>query len=81
LPQAGSICDETPRCVEPVHGLAPDIAGQNIANLIGQIWSGAMMLEHLRYKQAGDAVVTAIETVLRDGPAHAALLHQNQAAV
>ncbi len=59
---------EYPSMFEPVHGSAPDIAGQNIANPIGQIWSGAMMLEHLGHKDAGDAVVRAIETVLRDGP-------------
>ena len=59
---------EYPSMFEPVHGSAPDISGQNIANPIGQIWSGAMMLEHLGHKDAGDAVVRAIETVLRDGP-------------
>ncbi len=59
---------EYPSMFEPVHGSAPDIAGQNIANPIGQIWSGAMMLEHLGHKDAGDAVVRAIETVLREGP-------------
>ena len=59
---------EYPSMFEPVHGSAPDIAGRNIANPIGQIWSGAMMLEHLGYKDAGDAVVRAIETVLREGP-------------
>ncbi len=59
---------EYPSMFEPVHGSAPDIAGRNIANPIGQIWSGAMMLEHLGHKDAGDAVVRAIETVLRDGP-------------
>jgi tartrate dehydrogenase/decarboxylase/D-malate dehydrogenase len=53
---------------EPVHGSAPDIAGRNIANPIGQIWSGAMMLEHLGHKQAGDSIVRAIETVLVEGP-------------
>ena len=36
-----------PSLFEPVHGSAPDIAGKGIANPIGQIWSGAMMLEHL----------------------------------
>ena len=46
---------------EPVHGSAPDIAGKGIANPIGQIWSGAMMLEHLGHKDAADAVVEAIE--------------------
>ena len=59
---------EFPSCFEPVHGSAPDIFGKNIANPIGQIWSGAMMLEHLGYKLAGDAIVRAIETVLVDGP-------------
>src|SRR5207244_12915671 len=57
-----------PSMFEPVHGSAPDIAGQGIANPVGQIWSGAMMLEHLGYRQAGDAVVRAIETVVREGP-------------
>jgi len=53
-----------PSLFEPVHGSAPDIAGQGIANPIGQIWSGAMMLEFLGYKQAHDAILTAIEKVL-----------------
>jgi tartrate dehydrogenase/decarboxylase/D-malate dehydrogenase len=51
---------------EPVHGSAPDIAGQGIANPIGQIWSGAMMLEHLGEKEAAGAIVTAIEKVLTE---------------
>ncbi|GEN23499.1 tartrate dehydrogenase [Halomonas cupida] len=55
---------EYPSLFEPVHGSAPDIAGQGIANPIGQIWCGAMMLEHLGEQQAADAVVGAIETVL-----------------
>jgi tartrate dehydrogenase/decarboxylase/D-malate dehydrogenase len=59
---------EFPSCFEPVHGSAPDIYGKKIANPIGQIWSGAMMLEHLGQKAAGDAIVKAIETVLTDGP-------------
>ena len=59
---------EYPSMFEPVHGSAPDIAGQGIANPVGQIWSGAMMLEHLGHKQAADAVVRAIETVIREGP-------------
>jgi tartrate dehydrogenase/decarboxylase/D-malate dehydrogenase len=59
---------EYPSMFEPVHGSAPDIAGQGIANPVGQIWSGAMMLEHLGHKQAGEAVVRAIETVIREGP-------------
>jgi len=59
---------EFPSCFEPVHGSAPDIFGQGIANPIGQIWSAAMMLEHLGYKGAGDAIVKAIEKVLVEGP-------------
>ncbi len=53
-----------PSLFEPVHGSAPDIAGRNIANPIGQIWCGAMMLEFLGYRQAHDAVLSAIEKVL-----------------
>lgn len=48
-------------------GSAPDIAGKGIANPIGQIWSGAMMLEHLGHQAAADAIVHAIEAVLEDG--------------
>ncbi|WP_129141402.1 tartrate dehydrogenase [Modicisalibacter coralii] len=62
-----------PSLFEPVHGSAPDIAGQGIANPIGQIWSGAMMLDHLGHEDAGKAIVDAIETVLRDGPDRAPL--------
>jgi tartrate dehydrogenase/decarboxylase / D-malate dehydrogenase len=57
-----------PSLFEPVHGSAPDIAGRNIANPVGQIWSGAMMLEHLGQRDAAAAVVRAIEAVLTDGP-------------
>jgi tartrate dehydrogenase/decarboxylase / D-malate dehydrogenase len=57
-----------PSLFEPVHGSAPDIYGKGIANPIGQIWSGAMMLEHLGHPQAARAVMRAIETVLADGP-------------
>jgi tartrate dehydrogenase/decarboxylase/D-malate dehydrogenase len=53
-----------PSLFEPVHGSAPDIAGRNIANPIGQIWCGAMMLEFLGHKEAHDAVLRAIEQVL-----------------
>jgi tartrate dehydrogenase/decarboxylase/D-malate dehydrogenase len=59
---------EYPSCFEPVHGSAPDIFGKGIANPIGQIWSGAMMLEHLGQKQAADAIVASIERVLKEGP-------------
>ena len=56
-----------PSMFEPVHGSAPDIAGRWICNPIGQIWSGAMMLEHLGETAAADAIVAAIETLLREG--------------
>jgi tartrate dehydrogenase/decarboxylase/D-malate dehydrogenase len=59
---------EYPSCFEPVHGSAPDIFGKNIANPIGQIWSGAMMLDHLGHADASNAIVKAIETELVDGP-------------
>jgi len=55
-----------PSLFEPVHGSAPDIAGRGIANPIGQIWSGALMLDFLGHKAASDAVVAAIERVLAD---------------
>jgi tartrate dehydrogenase/decarboxylase/D-malate dehydrogenase len=51
---------------EPVHGSAPDIAGMGIANPIGQVWAGAMMLEHLGHKDASDAMVKAISDTLKD---------------
>jgi tartrate dehydrogenase/decarboxylase/D-malate dehydrogenase len=56
-----------PSLFEPVHGSAPDIYGRMIANPIGQIWSGAMMLEHLGEPAAGAAIVKAIEHVLESG--------------
>ena len=56
-----------PSMFEPVHGSAPDIAGKGIANPIGQIWSGAMMLDHLGQAAAAAAVMGAIEAVLADG--------------
>src|SRR6266404_484378 len=55
---------EFPSMFEPVHGSAPDIAGKGIANPIGQIWSGAMMLRHLGASEAADAVEKAITEVL-----------------
>ncbi|MFC3076005.1 tartrate dehydrogenase [Shinella pollutisoli] len=55
-----------PSLFEPVHGSAPDIAGKGIANPVGQIWAGAMMLEHLGHAEAADAIVAAIETVTAD---------------
>jgi len=56
-----------PSMFEPVHGSAPDIAGKGIANPIGQIWAGAMMLDHLGHGEAGQAVVAAIERVVAEG--------------
>ncbi|RRJ83050.1 tartrate dehydrogenase [Aestuariirhabdus litorea] len=63
----------TPSLFEPVHGSAPDIFGQGIANPIATIWSGAMMLDFLgngepRYRQAHDAILSAIEASLLAGP-------------
>lgn len=55
-----------PSMFEPVHGSAPDIAGQGIANPIGQIWSAAMMLDHLGEAEAASSVMSAIEAVLTE---------------
>ena len=57
-----------PSLFEPVHGSAPDIAGKGIANPIGQIWSAAMMLDFLGYKEAHDTILNAIEACLDQGP-------------
>ena len=59
---------EYPSMFEPVHGSAPDIYGKGIANPIGQIWAGAMMLDHLGCPEAGASVMAAIEKVLATGP-------------
>ena len=58
---------EFPSMFEPVHGSAPDIAGKGVANPIGQIWSGAMMLRHFGETDAADAIERAIESVLGGG--------------
>ena len=55
-----------PSLFEPVHGSAPDIAGQGIANPVGQIWAGAMMLDHLGQAEAAAQIVAAIERVLAE---------------
>ncbi len=57
-----------PSLFEPVHGSAPDIYGRNIANPVAMIWSAALMLQFLGETEAHDAVLAAIETVLREGP-------------
>jgi tartrate dehydrogenase/decarboxylase/D-malate dehydrogenase len=59
---------EFPSMFEPVHGSAPDIAGKGVANPIGQIWSGAMMLEHLGHPAAAASILRAIEQVIKSGP-------------
>ncbi len=53
-----------PSLFEPVHGSAPDIAGKGIANPVGQIWAGAMMLQYLGFQEASEHIVRAIEEVL-----------------
>jgi tartrate dehydrogenase/decarboxylase/D-malate dehydrogenase len=53
---------------EPIHGSAPDIAGQGIANPLGTLWSGALMLEHLGEETAAKKILMAIIDVLNDGP-------------
>ncbi len=55
-----------PSLFEPVHGSAPDIAGKGIANPIGQIWAGAMMLDHLGEKEASERIILSIEKSLLD---------------
>jgi tartrate dehydrogenase/decarboxylase/D-malate dehydrogenase len=58
-----------PSMFEPIHGSAPDIAGKGIANPIGAIWAGALMLDHLGARAGHDAIVAAIERVMGgDGP-------------
>ena len=57
-----------PSLFEPVHGSAPDIYGQQIANPIGMVWSAALMLDFLGERAAHDAVLAAIERTLVDGP-------------
>lgn len=57
---------EFPSMFEPVHGSAPDIAGQGIANPLGTIWAGAMMMQHLGYSAMHDLILSAIENVLKD---------------
>ncbi len=69
LGSSGNINPEKtyPSMFEPIHGSAPDIAGKAIANPIGAIWSGALMLEHLGEADAADAIVSAIEKTIAGG--------------
>jgi tartrate dehydrogenase/decarboxylase / D-malate dehydrogenase len=59
---------QVPAVFEPVHGSAPDIAGQGVANPVGAIWSTSLMLEHLGEGEAAARLMAALETVCRDGP-------------
>jgi tartrate dehydrogenase/decarboxylase/D-malate dehydrogenase len=56
-----------PSMFEPIHGSAPDIAGKGIANPIGAIWAGALMLEHLGHRDLHERVLSAIERVVANG--------------
>jgi tartrate dehydrogenase/decarboxylase/D-malate dehydrogenase len=56
-----------PSMFEPIHGSAPDIAGKGIANPIGAIWAGALMLDHLGRRDLHDRIVGAIERVVASG--------------
>jgi len=69
LGSSGNINPERtyPSMFEPIHGSAPDIAGQGIANPIGAIWSGAIMLEHLGRQQAAECIVRSIEATVKQG--------------
>ncbi|WP_298532826.1 tartrate dehydrogenase [uncultured Algibacter sp.] len=58
---------EFPSMFEPIHGSAPDIAGENIANPYGQIWSAAIMLEHLGEKEAADSIMAAVDKSTSEG--------------
>ncbi|NJN28051.1 MAG: tartrate dehydrogenase [Cyclobacteriaceae bacterium] len=58
-----------PSMFEPVHGSAPDIAGKGVANPIAAIWSAALMLEHLGYREANDLILAAVQQVIADGDA------------
>ncbi|MCY0878946.1 MAG: tartrate dehydrogenase [Firmicutes bacterium] len=56
-----------PSMFEPVHGSAPDIAGQGIANPVGQLWTASLMLDHLGFLEEGSWILKAIEATLEDG--------------
>lgn len=56
-----------PSMFEPVHGSAPDIAGQGIANPVAQLWTAKLMLDHLGYPDEGQWILDAIERTLADG--------------
>src|SRR4026207_1316958 len=56
-----------PPMFEPIHGSAPDIAGKGIANPIGAVWAGAMMLDHLGHRDVHDRILGAVERVVASG--------------
>lgn len=56
-----------PSMFEPIHGSAPDIAGKGIANPIGAIWAGAMMLDHLGHRDLHDRIIAAVERIVASG--------------
>jgi len=56
-----------PSMFEPIHGSAPDIAGKGIANPIGAIWAGAMMMDHLGHRDVHDRIIGAVERVIASG--------------
>jgi tartrate dehydrogenase/decarboxylase/D-malate dehydrogenase len=64
---SASVGDDRVAVFEPVHGSAPDIAGQGIANPLGAIWSASLMLDHLGETDGARRLMEAIETVCRDG--------------
>jgi tartrate dehydrogenase/decarboxylase/D-malate dehydrogenase len=57
-----------PGLFEPVHGSAPDIAGQGVGNPVGAIWSATLMLEHVGEPEGARVLMTALEEVCRTGP-------------
>jgi tartrate dehydrogenase/decarboxylase/D-malate dehydrogenase len=58
---------EYPSLFEPIHGSAPDIAGEGVANPAGAIWAGALLLEHVGYDKVGQRVLSALEETLAAG--------------
>ena len=56
-----------PSLFEPIHGSAPHIAGEGVANPAGAIWAGAMMLDHAGFPDAGARILAALEVTLASG--------------
>src|SRR5438093_6525548 len=67
MPPSASLGGGTLGMYEPIHESAPDIAGKGIANPIGAIWAGALMLDHLGHRDLHDRVVSAMERVVASG--------------